>query len=87
MYINSTNYTLRNHDNPNGKKAIFIRDSFGVPVSWFLINNFESIRVIDQRHMSKGYLVKHLEENDYDVVLGLNYYNSTWDPRLFNYFD
>ncbi len=87
LYISSANYTLRNTENTNGKKAVFLRDSFGVPISWFLINNFESITVLDQRNLPDEYILDYLENEDYDVVLGISYYNSTYNKSLYDYFN
>ncbi len=86
VYPHNPNFTLTNYNKKDGKNALFIRDSFGASISWFLINNFSSITVIDPRFMEEGYILELIEENKYDVVIGLSYFGSNDKDDLFDYF-
>ncbi|MGE5370927.1 MAG: DHHW family protein [Solirubrobacterales bacterium] len=58
--------------NPNGKKIMVEKDSFGNPFAIFLIPHYQEIYLVDTRHF-KGNLLDVVKQNGIQEVLFLHY--------------
>lgn len=52
----------------NGRSVVVIKNSYGNPFSTFLINNYETVHVVDYRYFNKG-LLKLIKNEDIDDVI------------------
>ncbi len=57
-----------NHDNEDGLRVLFIKDSFAVPLAAFLSTTCAEIDLIDPRWY-EGSITEAVENGDYDVVI------------------
>ncbi len=86
IYSNTKNKIVTNNNLKNGKTIVVLGDSYSGPVAIFLTQHFEKVIFLDQRDYEIGKITKFLEENEYDVVLNINYQDSLGDDSLFDYF-
>jgi hypothetical protein len=52
----------------NGKSVLVVKNSFGNPFSTFLINNYETVHVVDYRYFDSG-LLRLIKNEDIDDVI------------------
>ena len=60
----------------NGKSVVIIKNSFGNPFSTFLINNYESVHVVDYRYFDSGLLRLIKNEGIDDVIFFHNVFSA-----------
>lgn len=60
----------------NGKSVLVIKNSFGNPFSTFLVNNYETVHVVDYRYFNKGLLKLIDKEGVDDVVFFHNVFSA-----------
>ncbi len=59
-----------NNKNPDGRKVLIFKDSFGIPVTAFLTNAFSSMDIIDVRYYNDDKSIRSIiEEEQPDAVL------------------
>lgn len=60
----------------NGKSVVVIKNSFGNPFSTFLINNYETVHVVDYRYFDSGLLRLIKNEEIDDVIFFHNVFSA-----------
>lgn len=60
----------------NGKSVLIIKNSFGNPFSTFLINNYETVHVVDYRYFDSGLLRLIKNEGIDDVIFFHNVFSA-----------
>lgn len=60
----------------NGKSVLIIKNSFGNPFSTFLVNNYETVHVVDYRYFNKGLLGLIKNEGIDDVIFFHNVFSA-----------
>jgi hypothetical protein len=60
----------------NGKSVVIIKNSFGNPFSTFLINNYETVHVVDYRYFNSGLLRLIDNEGIDDVIFFHNVFSA-----------
>lgn len=60
----------------NGKSVVIIKNSFGNPFSTFLINNYETVHVVDYRYFDSGLLRLIKNEGIDDVIFFHNVFSA-----------
>jgi hypothetical protein len=60
----------------NGKSVVVIKNSFGNPFSTFLINNYETVHVVDYRYFNSGLLRLIKNEGIDDVIFFHNVFSA-----------
>ncbi len=73
--------TIVNHENPDGKKIVLLRESFSCALTPFLALSCSELTTIDLRYFS-GNLMDTLEELDPDLVMVLYCVSSLNSPEL-----
>lgn len=89
VYNSVKDKQITNNNLDNDKTAVILGDSYSIPIVYFLTQNFENVVLLDERDefgSDDTGLVEYLENNEYDVVLNINYYATIQDPNLFEYY-
>jgi len=60
----------------NGRSVVLIKNSFGNPFATFLINNYETVHVVDYRYFNKGLLNLIKSEGIDDVIFFHNVFSA-----------
>jgi hypothetical protein len=60
----------------NGRSVVLIKNSFGNPFATFLVNNYETVHVIDYRYFNKGLLNLIKSEGIDDVIFFHNVFSA-----------
>ena len=60
----------------NGKSVVIIKNSFGNPFSTFLVNNYETVHVVDYRYFDSGLLRLIKNEGIDDVIFFHNVFSA-----------
>lgn len=60
----------------NGKSVLIIKNSFGNPFATYLINNYETVHVVDYRYYNKGLLKLIKNENINDIIFFHNVFSA-----------
>ena len=64
-------FIMHNPDQPNGKKALVLKESYGNAFAPWLMCNYETVYVIDYRHYEQS-VYDFVLENDVDDVIFIN---------------
>jgi hypothetical protein len=60
----------------NGRSVVLIKNSFGNPFATFLVNNYETVHVVDYRYFNKGLLNLIKSEGIDDVIFFHNVFSA-----------
>jgi hypothetical protein len=60
----------------NGKSVLIIKNSFGNPFATYLINNYETVHVVDYRYYNEGVLKLIKNENINDIIFFHNVFSA-----------
>ncbi|MEY4572628.1 MAG: hypothetical protein RLZ10_1871 [Bacteroidota bacterium] len=60
----------------NGQSVVLIKNSFGNPFATFLVNNYETVHVVDYRYYNKGLLNLIKDESINDVIFFHNVFSA-----------
>lgn len=77
--------TIVNHDNPDGLKIFFIRDSFASPMIIDMIPFCSQIDCVWGKYASDDYVKEMIAENNYDYVF-VGYYTEDIMPNFFRFY-
>lgn len=75
---NSELKSITNTLNSDGKKVLFVKDSFARVLSPFFVLGCSQVDLIDIRYYNEKSLMDYIEDNDYDMVIFL------YNPSLYN---
>lgn len=78
--------TIINHDNPDGLKIFFIRDSFASPMIIDMIPFCSQIDCIWGKYATDEYVKQMIAEGDYDYVF-VGYYTEDILPNFFHFYE
>lgn len=73
---------IKNHNNPNGKKVLLVRDSYACAFSPFLALACSELDIIDLRHYKEKSLMAYIEETKPDMVLMLYHTTSIREATM-----
>ena len=76
--------TIINHNAPNSKKILLLRDSFSCALLPFLTLNTKQVTTLDLRHFKKTSVKDYLKSHDFDMVL-IAYNPSAFDDVRFTF--
>lgn len=78
--------TIINHDNPDGLKIFFIRDSFASPMIIDMIPFCSQIDCVWGKYATDEYVKQMIAEGDYDYVF-VGYYTEDILPNFFHFYE
>lgn len=77
--------TVINHDAPNDKSILLVRDSFSCALMPFLTMGANKITTIDLRYYKKESLVDYIRRNHFDIII-VAYNPSAFTEKQFGFF-
>ena len=81
----SSRDTIINHDNPDGLKMFFIRDSFASPIIIDMLPFCSQIDCVWGKYATDEYVKEMIAEGDYDYVF-VGYYTEDILPNFFHFY-
>lgn len=78
--------TIINHDNPEGLKVFFIRDSFASPIIIDMIPFCSQIDCVWGKYATDEYVKEMIAAGDYDYVF-VGYYTTDILPNFFHFYE
>ncbi|MGI6335969.1 MAG: DHHW family protein [Eubacteriales bacterium] len=62
---------IRNEENPNGKNALVLKESYGNAFAPYLIPNYANVHIIDERYFT-GSIQEFVKEHEIDDIIIIN---------------
>ncbi len=92
VYYSLINRKITNNNLDNDRTLVVLGDSYAAPIIFFFTQNFENVVYLDERwkvdekDTGDTAVIDYLKNNEYDVVINLNNYNTLQIADLFDYF-